>query len=115
MSDVRAGGLQIDWVSERVERVRLLKERQQRDENLAGAWGASTWVSTRLRGVKGGRKGVVVRAGVVVAGQGDLLEVVGALHTSGGFADFLDGGQQEADEDGDDGDDHEQFDQRKAA
>src|SRR5207237_5053300 len=50
---------------------------------------------------------------VVVAGQGDLLEVVGALHAGGGLADLLHRRHQQADENGDDGDDHEEFDQRK--
>ena len=54
--------------------------------------------------------GVVVHVG----GQRDLLEVVGALDAGRGGADLLDGGQQEADEDGDDGDHHQQLDQREA-
>jgi len=49
-----------------------------------------------------------------VGGQRDLLEVVGALDAGGGLAHLLDGGQQEADEDGDDGDHHQQLDQREA-
>ena len=52
---------------------------------------------------------------VVVASQGDLLEVVRALQAGGGLADLLDGGQQQADQDGDDGDDHQQFDQSEGA
>ena len=49
---------------------------------------------------------------VIVAGEADLLEVVGALDTGRGVADFLHGRQQHRDQDGDDGDDHQQFDQR---
>jgi hypothetical protein len=41
-----------------------------------------------------------------------LLEVVAALHARGSLADFLHGGQEQADEDGDDGDHHQQLDQR---
>jgi len=48
-----------------------------------------------------------------VTGQAELLEVVGALHACGGLSDLLDGGQQQADEDGDDGDHHQQLDQRE--
>jgi hypothetical protein len=48
-----------------------------------------------------------------VDAEADLLEVVGALRPRGGLADLLDGGQQEADEDGDDGDHHQQLDQRE--
>src|SRR5262249_9058103 len=52
---------------------------------------------------------------VVVKRQADLLEVVLALGAGGGFADFLDGGQEQADEHGDDGYDHQQLDQRETA
>ena len=49
----------------------------------------------------------------VVHRQANLLEVVLALRAGRGLADFLDGGQQQADEDGDDRDDHQQFDERE--
>ena len=55
-----------------------------------------------------------MRVVVVVQGQADLLEVVGALDAGGGLADLLHGGQQQADQDGDDGDDDQQLDQREA-
>jgi hypothetical protein len=48
-----------------------------------------------------------------VRGQTKLFEIILALHPRRGLADLLDGGQQEADEDGDDCDDDEQFDQRE--
>jgi len=48
-----------------------------------------------------------------VDGQPDLLQVVLALHAVGRLPDLLDGGQQEADQDGDDGDDDEQLNERK--
>jgi hypothetical protein len=54
-----------------------------------------------------------VRVVVVVAGQPDLLEVVGALHAVGGVADLLDRGQQQADQDRDDRHHHQEFDERK--
>ena len=46
---------------------------------------------------------------MVVKAQSDLLEVIGALQATGGFADPLDGGQHEGNENGDDRDDDEQF------
>src|SRR5262245_41350198 len=52
---------------------------------------------------------------IIVGGQADLLEVVGALHPVGSLADLLYRRQQEADQDGDDGDDHQHLDQREAA
>jgi hypothetical protein len=47
--------------------------------------------------------------GAVVAVQrnADLIETARALHASGGLADFLHGGQQQADEHGDDGNHHQ--------
>jgi len=56
-----------------------------------------------------------VGAHVIVHGQADLLEVVGALGPSRGFASRLDRGQQEGDEDSDNGDDDEQLDEGEAA
>src|SRR5262249_36159960 len=50
---------------------------------------------------------------VVLAGQADLLEVVGALGAGGSLADLLDGGQEQADEDRDDRNHHQQLDQRE--
>src|SRR5262249_39622485 len=52
---------------------------------------------------------------MVVAGQADLLQVVHAGQPGHGDADLLDGGEQQADEDGNNGDDDEQLDQREAA
>src|SRR5262249_40041914 len=52
---------------------------------------------------------------VVVHGEADLVQVVGAADAGGGLADLLDGGQEQTDQDGDDGDDDEQFNQREAA
>src|SRR5262245_9187933 len=49
----------------------------------------------------------------IVKGQADLLEVVLALHARGGLAHLLDGGQQQADKDGDDCYHHQQLDQRE--
>jgi len=39
---------------------------------------------------------------IIVRGQDDLLKVVLARHGGRGFADLLDGGEEQADEDGDD-------------
>ena len=48
-------------------------------------------------------------------GDTHLFEAVGALDTIGGFADLLDGRQEQADEDANDGDDDEEFDQGEGA
>jgi hypothetical protein len=45
----------------------------------------------------------------------ELLDVVGARHACGGLAHLLDGGEEQADQDGDDGDHHQQLDQRERA
>jgi hypothetical protein len=50
---------------------------------------------------------------VVVDGDADLLEVVGAGGAGGGLAHFLHSGQQQPDQHGDDRDDDEQLDQRE--
>ena len=47
----------------------------------------------------------------IVDRQADLLEVVDALGAAGRLAGRLDGGQEQADQDGDDGDHHQQLDQ----
>jgi len=52
---------------------------------------------------------------VVVQRQADLFEVVGAAHAGGGLADLLDGGEEEADQDGDDRYHLQQLDQREGA
>src|SRR5262249_4545621 len=73
-------------------------------------------------GVRGGRgverRRIATAVGVVPVGrfevgdaEADLFEVVRGLQAGGGGADFLDGGQQQADEDGYDGNDDQQFDQ----
>ena len=51
---------------------------------------------------------------VVVQGDADLLEVVGALGPAGRLAGRLDGRQQQGDQHADDGDDHQQLDQGEA-
>src|SRR5262249_17354115 len=48
---------------------------------------------------------------VVVTGQPDLLQLVGAAHAGGGLSDLLNGGEQQPDEGGDDRDDDEQLDE----
>src|SRR5262249_12946144 len=50
---------------------------------------------------------------VVVGREGDLLEVVAALHAVGGLAHLLDRRQQQADEHRDDGNDDQQLDERE--
>src|SRR5262249_26875570 len=57
----------------------------------------------------------VVDVQVVVGGQGELLEVVGALHPPAGLARRLPGRQEQGDEQADDRDDDQQLDQGEAA
>src|SRR5207244_5492511 len=54
---------------------------------------------------------LALRVVEIVGGQGELLEVVGAARAGSGFTDLLDGGHEQADQDGDDGDDDQQLDQ----
>src|SRR5262249_33854757 len=61
------------------------------------------------------RRQDAVDALVVVQGEAELLQVIGAAHACGGLAHLLHGGEQEADEDGDDRYHHQQLDQREAA
>src|SRR5271166_2990166 len=49
-----------------------------------------------------------------LTGQTDLLQVVGRLRAGRGFTHFLDGGNEQGDQNCDDGDDHQQLDQGKA-
>jgi len=51
---------------------------------------------------------------VIVERQAQLLHVVGALGTSGGFSRRLDSRQQQGDQNRDDGDHDQQLDQREA-
>ena len=60
-----------------------------------------------------GRRVVPVHRRVVVHSDDLLLEVVGALHAGGGFADLLHGGEQQPDQDRDDRDHDQQLDQRE--
>src|SRR5262249_20248260 len=84
----------------------LLDERQHlRDPPPADRVGAVVVV------LAGGQPAVDVVEGV--QGDADLLEVVAALHSAGGLTDLLDGGQQQADQDGDDRYHHQQLDQRE--
>ena len=48
-----------------------------------------------------------------MAGEGELLEVVGAVDSRGGHPDFLHGGKQQTDQDRDERDRHQEFDQRE--
>ena len=71
----------------------------------------------RSRGARrvGRSREEAVRIVIVLHGQPELLQVVGALHAVGGFANLLHGRQQQSDEDRDDGDDNEQFNESKTA
>src|SRR5262245_56453777 len=59
------------------------------------------------------RRELVHAVVVVVEGEAELLEVVAALHASGGLAHLLDGWQEKTDEDGNDGDHNKKLDQRE--
>src|SRR5262249_10205602 len=91
-----------------LEEVVLLDERQElavgRPAGVDGGAGVGRPLAERKHAV-----GVVV----VVQRQGELLEVVGALHPRRRLADLLEGGEQQADEDSDDGDHYQQLDQRE--
>ncbi len=53
--------------------------------------------------------------GVVMQSQGELLETVPALRSTGGFASVLHRGKKQCQQDRNDRDDDQQFDQREAA
>src|SRR5260370_13126584 len=64
-------------------------------------------------------KVIVLREGaqagvVIVHGQADLLEVVGALNLIGSLADFLHCRQEQGNQGADNGNDHQQLDEREA-
>ena len=59
------------------------------------------------------RRQTVVRVVIVLDGETELLEVVGALHTTSRFTRRLDGGEKETDQNTDDRDNDQQFDERK--
>jgi hypothetical protein len=50
---------------------------------------------------------------IILDGQADLLEIIGALGAAGRLAGGLHGGQQEGDQDADDRDHDQQLDQRE--
>src|SRR5262249_56943840 len=102
---VRVGVEAVGVAGDLVDVVLLDVRQQDEEEGAADAAGAV--------GVHG--REVAVGTLVVVHRQHDLLDVVGAPHAGGGGADLLDGGQEQADEDGDDGDHHQKLDQREAA
>ena len=54
-----------------------------------------------------------IRAGIVVQGQGELMQIVLALRASRGFTHFLNGRKEKRDQQCDNRDHDEQFDQRK--
>ncbi len=51
---------------------------------------------------------------IVVGRQGDLLEVILALHACGGLTHLLHGGHEKPDQDRNNGDYHEQLDERES-
>src|SRR5262249_48968017 len=66
------------------------------------------------RSVAHARRQMPMHVVVLMCSEAELLQVVGTLGAAGGLTKFLDGRQEQADEDGDDGDDHQQLDQREA-
>ncbi len=89
----------------------LLHVRQERMDPAAA--NPSRVVAVEVVVLPGGKH--ALDAVVVVQGEPDLFEVVGALGAGGRFPDLLDGREQQADEDRDDGDHNEQLDQREGA
>ena len=61
--------------------------------------------------LRGGLGENAVGVVIVVHGQPDLLQVVGALNAAGGFASRLNGGQQQSDQDRNNRDNNQKFDQ----
>src|SRR5262245_40463996 len=59
------------------------------------------------------RQKLLVVVAVLVDGQRHLVEVILALRPLGGLANLLDGGEEQADQDGDDRNDDKQLDQRE--
>ena len=59
------------------------------------------------------RDGAIVCVAARDRRERQLFDVVRTLHAGSGFADFLDRGEQQANQDCDDGDDDQQLDQRK--
>jgi hypothetical protein len=89
--------------------VLLLDERQQAQQDAA----LVVAIFRHQRGRGQGRQ-VLVGVVVVVGGQAELLEVIGALRSRRGLAHLLHGGQEQRDQDGDDRDHHQQLDEREA-
>src|SRR5690348_7076932 len=63
----------------------------------------------------GGRQLAAVNVSAVLRGNTELFEIVLALAACGGFAHFLHGRQQQADQNSDDGYHHQQFNEREGA
>ena len=79
----------------------------RRSTTCRAAWGRHSGI-VRLDPARRKRaEGVVV----VLQGQAELLEVVGALGAAGGFARGLNGGKEEGDQEGDDRDRDEELDE----
>src|SRR5262249_53347087 len=81
-----------------------VRQREEDPTSLVIAPAASIALGERAIGVM-----------VAVASQRQLFQVVLALHAVRGFANLLNGWQQQADQNGNDGDDHQQFDQGEAS
>ena len=82
---------------------------------------AHVYTAYRLEGVNAcvfagrGRRVTAVGALVVHGGQGQLFEVVRALHAAGGLTGRLHRREQERDQNGDDRDDNKELDECEAA
>ena len=91
--------------------VRLLQIRRQfGDERPAEARGRQVGIRSRDQVLIAGRKGGL-RIVVIVQRDAELFQIIAAFHPVGGLTNLLDGGQQEADQDGDDGDHYQQLNQ----
>src|ERR1043166_1764342 len=75
-------------------------------EPVGGRIGPVRWIGRRVVG-----RELLVGAFVIVHGEYELLEIVGALNARGGSAYLLHGRDQQRNQDRDDGDDDQQFDE----
>src|SRR5262249_51832718 len=107
--DRRLGDVGANVVLDHGGEVLLLQVRQQRQQPA----GPVVRLLIGSERVQLPRREHLIRAVVVVQGQADLAQVVGALHPGGCLGDFLPRRQQQADENRNNGDDDQQLDQRE--
>gem|GEM_PF-5073244 len=102
--------------NERVQRLLLEEGKDRRDVTDNGSWPPFVGgkAVAKLLGIACRREDAM-GIDVIMLCECDLFEVIGALHSSGGFSSGLHGGQKECDEHADDGNDDKEFDERKTS